>query len=129
MYERLKGLFNEPNTLAVVVTSAAVGIVAGTAQGLLPGRYGGWRNFLAVVLTAIVVSVIVGLAINDFVPSETLRFAIIGVSGVVSEDIWFGLRSMGRKLRNDPLGMVIRVMDALRGRPHQGQGGDPGSPR
>lgn len=109
-------LFSEPHTLGIIITSGLVGIVTGAAQGAVQKRHGGWGGFFTAIMTAVVVSVIVGLAIEGFVVSETLRLAIVGACAVVSEDIWNGLKTLGFGLRKDPLGFIVRVLDAVRGR-------------
>ena len=116
MFDWPKKLFTEPNTLAIILSSGIVGLIAGIAQGVVQKRHGGSGGFFSAIATGIVVSVIVGLAIADFVSSETMRFAIIGAAAVVSEDIWAGLKTLGVSLRADPFGFIFRVMDALRGR-------------
>lgn len=116
MTDWIKKLFNEPHTLGIIVSSAAVGAVAGLVQGVVEKRHGGWGGFLRAVLTGVVVAVIVGLGIEDFITSETARLAIVGACAVVSEDIWAGLKSLGNAMRKDPLGFIVHVLDAVRGR-------------
>ncbi|OAK55055.1 hypothetical protein A3K87_04465 [Variovorax paradoxus] len=118
MQDWLKKLFTEPQTLGIIVSSALVGLFAGLAQGVVEKRHGGWGGFLRALLTGVSVAVIVGLGIEGFVVSETLRLAIVGACAVVSEDIWMGLRSVGGAMRSDPLGFAVRVLDAVRGRDH-----------
>jgi len=122
MQDWLKKLFSEPQTVGIIVSSALVGLFAGLAQGVIAQRHGGWGGFLRAVLMGVAVAVIVGLGIEGFVPSETLRLAIVGACAVVSEDIWAGLRSLGSALRSDPLGFLVRVLDAVRGRDHAVRG-------
>lgn len=117
MFDWPKRLFNDPNTLAIILSSGIVGLIAGGAQGVVQKRHGGWWGFLSAIMTGIAVAILVGLAIADWVPSETMRFAIVGASAVVSEDIFAGLKTIGRSLRADPFGFIFRVMDAMRGRP------------
>jgi hypothetical protein len=116
MFDWAKKLFAEPQTLTIILTSGIIGLITGIAQGIVQKRHGGWGGFISAILTGIVVSVIVGLAIQGFVSSETLRLAIVGACAVVSEDIWNGLKTLGAGLRADPLGFVVRVLDAIRGR-------------
>ncbi|WP_395315818.1 hypothetical protein [Variovorax sp. UC74_104] len=118
MQDWLKKLFTEPQTLGIIVSSALVGLFAGLAQGVVEKRHGGWGGFLRALLTGVSVAVFVGLGIEGFVASETLRLAIVGACAVVSEDIWMGLRSVGGAMRNDPLGFAVRLLDAIRGRDH-----------
>lgn len=116
MQDWVKKLFAEPSTLGIIVSSAAVGVVAGIAQGVVEKRHGGWGGFARAVLTGTAVAVIVGLGIEDFIASETARLAIVGACAVISEDIWAGLKALGSAMRRDPLGFVARVIDAVRGR-------------
>lgn len=116
MNDWLKKLFTEPQTLGIILSSAVVGMFAGIAQGVVQKRHGGWGGFVRALVTGVVVAIFVGLAIERFVASETLRLAIIGACAVVSEDIWMGFRTLGAALRRDPFGFVVRVLDAVRGR-------------
>lgn len=116
MFDNLKKLFSEPQTLGIIITSGVAGFFVGVLQGIVQKRHGGWGGFFSAILTGIIVSVIVGLAIQSFVTSETLRLAIVGACAVVSEDIWNGLKTLGFGLRQDPFGFVVRVLDAIRGR-------------
>jgi hypothetical protein len=118
MQDWLKKLFAEPHTFGIIISSALVGLFAGLAQGIVEKRHGGWGGFLRALLTGVAVAVIVGLGIQGFVASETLRLAIVGACAVISEDIWMGLRAMGGAMRKDPLGFAVRLLDAIRGRDH-----------
>lgn len=113
----LRKLFNEPSTLVVIFSSGVVGLVVGFANGIIQKRHGGWSGFWGALLTGVAVAVIVGLGVKNYIESETLRLAIIGVCTVVSDDIWAGLKTLGAGLRNDPLGTVVRIFDAIRARP------------
>lgn len=117
MTDWIKKLFSEPQTLVIIITSGLIGLFVGVAQGVIQRRHGGWPGFFSAVASAAVVAVITGLTIQSFVPSETARMAIVGVCAVISEDIWAGLKTLGGGLRADPLGFIVRVLDALRGRP------------
>jgi hypothetical protein len=116
MPDWLKKLFSEPETITALIASAAVGFVVSLAHGVVEKRHGGWFGFFRALLTGVSISVIVGLAIQDVVGSETLRLAIVGACTIVSEDIWMGLRTLGAALRRDPFGFIVRVLDAVRGR-------------
>ena len=116
MNDWAKKLFSEPHTLGIIVSSGIVGLIAGVYQGIVQKRHGGWGGFLQALVSGVVVSVLVGLAIEGWVPSETLRLAIIGAAAVVSEDMLAGLKTVGKAFGVDPIGAVFRVLDALRGR-------------
>jgi hypothetical protein len=117
MFDWFKKLFAEPQTLGVIATSGILGFLVGIAQGTIQKRHGGWPGFFAAITVAPVVSILIGLAISGYVSSEVARLAIVGICAIVSEDIWFGLKTLGMGIRSDPLGFVARVIDALRGRP------------
>lgn len=108
-------VFTEPGTLIAILTSSIVGLCVGSAQGLVQHKYGGWSGFFGAIATAMVVSVLVGLSLQEYVHQEALRLALIGASAVIADDIWAGLRAMGRLIREDPLGTVSQFFAALRG--------------
>jgi hypothetical protein len=112
----MRKLFSEPQTLGIIVSSGIVGLLAGAAQGIVQKRHGGWLGFFSSLATGVTVAVLVGLAIQSSVSSETLRLAIVGAAAVMGEDIWAGLKMLGASLRKDPLGFLVRVLDAVRGR-------------
>ena len=112
----LRKLFNEPGTLAVMIASGVIGFVVGVANGFVQKKHNGWFGFFQAVFTGIAVAVIVGLAIKEYIPSETIRLAVIGSCAVIAEDIVAGLKAIGRLIREDPFGAVFRLIDAFRGR-------------
>lgn len=119
MYDWAKKLFTEPHTLAIIISSGLIGLFAGFWQGIVQKRHGGWGGFAQAVISGIFVAVIVGLAIQGWVESEGMRFAIVGAAAVVSEDILAGLKTIGKSIKDDPFGAVFRILDAMRGRPPQ----------
>lgn len=108
--------FNEPSTLLAIFTSSIIGMVVGVANGLIQKKHGGWSGFFATLATGTAVAVIVGLAVQDYIKYEALRLAIVGISAVIAEDIWGGLKAFGAGLKTDPLGSIARLIDALRGK-------------
>ena len=119
-----KKLFSEPHTLGIILSSSLIGLFAGFWQGIVQKRHGGWGGFIQALVSGVVVSVIVGLAIEGWVGSETLRLAIIGAAAVVSEDILAGLKTIGKSIKDDPFGAVFRILDAMRGRAPQARSGN-----
>ncbi len=113
----LKKFFSDPTTLGVIGSSALIGLLMGGAQGYIQKKYGGWPAFFTAWLTGVAVAVLVGLGIKDYVQSEAARLAIVAAAAIISEDVWAGLRAIGRLIREDPLGAVSRLIDALRGKP------------
>lgn len=116
MNDWAKKLFSEPHTLGIILSSGVLGLIAGVYQGIVQKRHGGWGGFFSALVSGVVVSVLVGLAIEGWVPSETLRLAIIGAAAVVSEDMLAGLKTVAKAFGGDPVGVVFRVLDAMRGR-------------
>jgi ABC-type transport system involved in cytochrome c biogenesis permease subunit len=112
----LRKIFSEPGTLAALLSSAVVGLAVGIASGLVQRKHGGWSGFWTSLAMGIAVAVIVGLGIRDYVQSETMRLALIGAAAVIADDIFAGLRAIGRLFREDPLGALGRIIDALRGK-------------
>lgn len=112
----LKKVFSDPGTLAVLFTSAVLGLIVGAASGFVQRKHGGWSGFFTAVFTGIAVAIIVGLGVKDYIQSETARLAIVGAAAVISDDIWAGLRAVGRLLREDPLGTVGKLLDVFRGK-------------
>jgi hypothetical protein len=111
-----KRLFNEPGTLFAIFSSGMIGLGVGIANGVVQRKHGGWSGFFGAITVGVAVAVIVGLGVEDYIKSETLRLAIVGVCAVISDDIWNGLKTFGAGLRTDPLGSISRFIDALRGR-------------
>jgi hypothetical protein len=117
----LKRFFNDPATVGILASSGLIGLVVGIANGVVQKKHGGWSGFFGALVTGTVIAVIVGLGIDGYVKSETLRLAIIGACAVISDDIWAGLKSLGGGLRTDPFGTITRILDALRARPAASQ--------
>jgi hypothetical protein len=110
-----KKFFSDPATVVALFTSGVVGLLVGAINGIIQKRHGGWPAFFGAVATGAGVAIITGLALNEYVKSETLRLAIIGFCAVVSDDIWAGFRTLGGLFRKDPLDTVFRVWAAWRG--------------
>lgn len=111
----LERIFGDKTILAVLAFSGVIGFVGGIANGIIQKKHGTWGDFFACIFIGLIVSVIIGLGIKDHVSSEAFRFAIIGVSAVISQDIWAGFRAVGRLVSEDPLGAMARLIAALRG--------------
>ena len=114
--EWLRKLFNETGTLVAVISGALIGLIAGIANGLIQRKHGGWPGFFSAIVTGVVVSIIVGLLLQDHIQSEPLRYAVVGLCAVISDDIWAGLKTLGAGVRKDPLGAISRLIDAIRGK-------------
>lgn len=116
MLDWLKKLFAEPTTLGIIVTSAFIGLLGGAGAGVAQFSRERWSGIARAAIIGIFVAVIVGLGVADFVSSETAKLAIVGACAAIGEDIWEGLKALGRGVRSDPLGYFARLINALRGR-------------
>jgi len=112
----LKKLFSEPTTLTAIFTSGFIGFVVSFMQGLVQKRFGDWAGFFGIMGTGISIAIIVGLGIQNYIQSEALRLSIVGACAVISDDIWLGLKTVGKSIRSDPLGTISRVLAALKGK-------------
>ena len=120
MLDWIKKLFTEPTTLGVIVTSALLGLIMGLGAGVNQFENKRWAGIVRAALLGVCVAVIVGLGVADYVKNETARLAIVGACAAIGEDIWCGLKAVGRGMRTDPLGYLSRLLAALRGRPTGG---------
>jgi hypothetical protein len=110
-----KKFFSDPTTVVAMFTSGIAGLVIGIINGVVQKRHGGWPAFFAAMATGVGVAIIVGLALHEYVQSETLRLAIIGFCAVISDDIWAGFKVLGSAFKKNPIDMVMRVLAAIRG--------------
>lgn len=110
-----KKFFSDPATVIAFFTSGVIGLVIGIANGVIQRRHGGWGGFFAAIATGVSVAIVVGLALADYVKSETMRTAIIAICAIVSDDIWAGFKSLGGSFRKNPVDFFIRVLNALKG--------------
>ena len=83
MIDWIKRLFEDPRTFGAIITSGIIGLFAGVAQGVVQRRHGGWGGFVSAISTGVIVSVIVGLALQGLVPSETIRKKCIDPSPLI----------------------------------------------
>lgn len=113
----IRKFFSDPKTVITMFSSALLGFVVGTANGVIQKRHGGWPAFWSAMVTGTVIAIIVGLALSEYIRSEALRCAIIGFCALISDDILAGFRTMGAGFRNNPLEALGRLIDALRGKP------------
>lgn len=77
----------EPDIWADVLKAAPLGAAAFLARGLLSQERLSWGALTRSAAAAAVVSVIVGLGIRDHIASESLRFAIVGLSGFSAPEL------------------------------------------
>lgn len=122
MIDFLKRIVSDAAVLYALFSSAIIGLLGGAAAGAHQFKHGGWSGVAKAMVIGIGVAVVVGLGVMDYVQSEALRFAIVGACAAIGEDVLEGLKAFGKAVRKDPLGAVQRVIAALRGQPHGGDG-------
>lgn len=110
----------DPTTDALLVTTAGAGILGllvGIARGLIEARHGSIRGWLAGIAAAVLVAVLLGWTLEAAHVPRSWQLPILGACAYIAEDVLAGLRVLGRMVRDDPLGGLMRILDALRGRP------------
>lgn len=109
----------DPSAEAALVTGAAAGVIGlmvGIARGVIHNRHGSVGQWLGGVAAAVLVSVLLGWGLEALATPRAWQYPIIGACAYVADDVLAGLRTLGQMVRSDPIGGVMRVLDALRGR-------------
>lgn len=91
------------------------GLAVGLAKGVIQRRYTGWGQWLSLLVGAVLVSVLVGLAVHETGLSETQQWAVIGVCTFVAEDLLLAVGAIGAAFARDPLHALQHFWDAIRG--------------
>lgn len=127
MIDWLNSLFESKATLRVILVSGLVGTFAGIAQGVIQLKHGGMAGFFRSICLGALIAVIVGLASHDYIDSELMRLAMVGVCAILADDVYESFKVLGAGLRADPLGYLQRLLAAIRGKdappPADGHGG------
>lgn len=76
-----------PDIWADAIKAAPLGAAAMLARGLLSTERLSWAWIARSAAAAAVVSVLAGMALRDYVASESLRYACIGLAGFASPEI------------------------------------------
>lgn len=76
-----------PELWADALKAAPLGAAAMLARGLLSTERLSWAWIARSAAAAAVVSVVAGMALRDYVASESLRYACIGLAGFASPEI------------------------------------------
>lgn len=110
-------LTDEQAKLASIATaSGAAGVFIATARYTIQHRPGGWVGWLVGGVASSLVAVLVGLALDGSSLSPGQRWALIGVCAYLAEDILIGTLALAALMRGDPLGVLARLLAALRGK-------------
>ena len=119
MIDWLSSFFESKATLRVILVSCVIGTFAGVVQGVIQFRHGGMLGFFRAICAGALVAVLVGLASHDYIDSELLRLAMVGVCAVLADDVYESLKVLGAGLRTDPPGYLQRILAAIRGKDTQ----------
>lgn len=92
------------------------GFVAAIARWLLGDRAGGWWMFGGYLASAIFVAWGVSLYVADEPFTNSRKGFYVLLFAFAARDILTALVAVGRELGDDPVGLLSRVKDALRGR-------------
>jgi len=101
--------------LQTVFLSGGSGVIVGVAKGVVR-RYGGIWSWIALLVASALVSVLVGLAIQDSGLSYTQKSAVIGICAYLAEDILLGIGMLAGLFARDPIRTIRLFWDALRGK-------------
>ena len=97
-------------------TSGIVALLSGVARLIIQQKYGSWTIFLRGLLSSIVVGVMVGFAVEDYSAMTAGKLTLVAASAYLAEDLLVGFSIMGNLFRQDPLGFLYRIMDAIKGK-------------
>lgn len=102
--------------VAGVAATGGAGVTVAVLRSIFQRRYGGVWQWLSMLAAASLVAVLTGFLLHDSDFSEHQRWAIIGVSAFLADDILFGILAISALFRTDPLGTFTRFWNAIRGR-------------
>jgi len=78
-------------------------------------------EFLLDCLAAIIIGAMVGIAIEDMHFSQNIRYAIIGIAGMVGPDLAGGVIILGQAFKESPTDFVLKHYKAFRGMKHESE--------
>jgi hypothetical protein len=100
---------------------ATYGLGAALARYVMGDRKGGWRAFLG----QLIISAFVAFAAAQYLADEAgvtagKRGFYVCLAAFVAKDLLMALIALGAQFARDPLGLVHRLREALRGQPKEG---------
>jgi hypothetical protein len=75
---------NQDRILTVLYTTGIIGFIVGIVRGVIEENHGGFLGFVRGVLSALVVSVLVGLGLADSTFPPMMQTCIVGVCAYIS---------------------------------------------
>lgn len=93
-------------SIVIAIQSAITGVIMVVLAGVGAEPPLRWKDWARILSVSTLVSVLVGWAIHDWISSEVLRCAIVGLCSVVSREILAATRLLGGKFAKDPVGTI-----------------------
>lgn len=78
-------------------------------------------EFFLDCLAAVIIGAMVGIAIEDMHFSQNIRYAIIGIAGMVGPDLAGGVIILGQAFKESPTDFVLKHYKAFRGMKHESE--------
>jgi ABC-type arginine transport system permease subunit len=89
-------------------------VVAGAvSRWTLVDRIGGFRGFVRGLSAAILVSMILYFGLAELALAPGVRIAVIAACSFVAEDMLLAGRACFQALKDDPAGLLIRIVKAI----------------
>lgn len=99
----------------ISVHPATYGLFAALARWMLGDRAGGWRALLGYFSASILVAWGASLYMLDEGMSGSRQGFYLLLLAFVAKDLLIALIAVGQQLQKDPVGLLVRLKDALRG--------------
>lgn len=108
-------------TAEVAATAGAIGGAAGLMRMVVYSQYGGWLSAISIVGASVTLGLCTGIAIHamdfDGKPIPTgLQWAVVILVSIVARDILAGLQTLGKQFAADPVALLSRIWQAIRGK-------------
>lgn len=110
---------------AAVALGTLIGVAVTGLRTAFRRRWDDWREFVAGMAGAVLVSSLASLALQSMDMPQTMRIAIAGALAYVSDAILEGLSVIGQMIARNPLDAARRVLATLRGQSEPPRADDP----
>ena len=102
-------------TLEVLYFASGIGVVVAMLRRILEERHGGLREWVKGILSALLVSGIIGWGLADSGLAQTLQYCIIGISAYVADDLRVGIGRIVKDVAANPLQILKDAINTWRG--------------